>query len=634
VRAAGVLLTVAALAAVATPSCGGSGPAGPPCLSADFDAGGDPYCEALLQTVRSCFPSDGCWADAVRQCALAAPSANRPWDTAAAGALSCDVLTHGPAPGNDGGAVTTTPALDKLAHDYCAVCNDSNCPDSLFGPYGPLSILASANDALVADVEKECIVPLGTKPTPDACQNFQSCAFDPTQLDAFYNGPRNACGSNTAHAGCDAPQQQPAAWAVRFGDDHLQDADAMAVDATGNIAITGQMAGTLDFGMGPIMMASAPLDRFLARVSPSGQPQWSKSIGSQVGPFEVSFVAAAGDGSIVVAGSNDPTSATPWSDIASFDATGALRWHKNWMDPSWVGGAGEPLLIQGLGADGAGGSVVGGWYGGTFDFGTGPQASTGVTDGVLVSFDPAGAARWVRHFGNPGSATFIDDIAVDPTGNTFVAGAFEGTIDLGTGPLVDPDPPPGPGSYIFIAALDPTGKALWARSFGGARQKAGTIVATADHGVVIGGWVHGSLDLDGHSITSGSNPEMYVARFDPTGHVTWVRPVGVTSGLESPLLALDSHGDILLTGICENSLDIIGSIPCGAPDDTFAAKLDADGNATWTTLHRHARWSGVGADPSGHLILGGSLAGAVDIGGTSLQTAAGSWDVALAALLP
>jgi hypothetical protein len=634
VRTAGALLTVAALIAVATPSCGGSGPADPPCLSAGFDAGGDPYCEALLQTVLSCVPSDGCWTDAVQQCALAAPSANRPWDTAAAGALSCDVLTHGWAPGDDGGAVTTTPALDKLAHDYCAVCDDSNCPDRLFGPTSMLSILASASDALVADVEKECIVPLGSMPTPDACQNFGTCAFAPTQLDAFYNGPRNGCSNTTAHAGCDAPQQQPAAWAVRFGDDHLQNAEAMSVDPTGNILITGQMAGTLDFGMGAIM-ASAPLDRFLARVSASGQPEWSKSIGSQVGPFEVSFVAAAGDGSIVVAGSNASTSPTPWSDIASFDATGALRWHKNWMDPSWVGGGGHPLVIQGLGADGAGGSVIGGWYGGTFDFGTGPQASSGMTDGVLVSFDPAGATRWVRHFGNPGTDTFIDDIAVDPTGNTFVTGSFEGTIDLGSGPLVDPDQSPGAGLYIFVAAFDPTGKGLWARSLGGAdRQKAGTIVATADRGVIVGGWVEGSLDLDGHSITSSSNPEMYVARLDPTGRVTWARPVGMTSAVDSPLLALDSQGHILLTGTCENDLDIIGSIPCGAPDDTFAAKLDADGNAMWTTLHRHARWSGVGAAPSGHVILGGSVAGAVDIGGISLQTPAGSWDVALAALMP
>jgi hypothetical protein len=445
-------------------------------------------------------------------------------------------------------------------------------------------------------------------------------------------------GSSTAGstgAGCLSSDfrlvQQPAAWAERFGDEQRQLADGVAVDAEGNVVLTGQVEGNLDFGTGPVATKS-PTDRFLARLSPDGKAQWSKSIGDLVGALDMSLVAAARDGSSIVAGSAGASSAMPWSDIAGFDATGALRWHRTLMDPSWVmGHGGQSLVIQGLAADAMGGSVLCGYYGGTFDFGTGPQATAGLVDGVIVSLDPAGVTRWVRHFGSAGTDTFVDDVAFDSAGNAFVAGAFGGTIDLGTGPLVNPDSSPGAGLYIFVAAFDPAGKALWARSFGGAaRQKAGTIVATADHGVVIGGWVDGSLDFDGHSISSATSDhttdEMYVARLDPTGHATWARPIG-TQTLPIPSVALDSQEDILIAGLCAGATEPGGQ-------SWYVAKLDSTGIPQWGTIHHNVRWSGIGADPMGHVIVGGSIQGAADIGGISLQSAGGSLDVAVASLMP
>ncbi len=54
----------------------------------------------------------------------------------------------------------------------------------------------------------------------------------------------------------------------------------------------------------------------------------------------------------------------------------------------------------------------------------------------------------------------------DASGNYYVAGEFEGTVDFGAGPLTSAG-----GSDIFFLKLDPSGSVIWSKRFGAARDR-------------------------------------------------------------------------------------------------------------------------------------------------------------------
>src|SRR5207237_8098808 len=98
---------------------------------------------------------------------------------------------------------------------------------------------------------------------------------------------------------------------------------------------------------------------------------------------------------------------------------------------------------------------------------------------VGASFSPAGAHRWARGFGGA-SSNAGNGVAVDPSGNVAVTGAFSGPIDFGGGALISA------GVDIFLAKLSPTGGHLWSRHFGsGLATHAGNGVACDGSGNVL-----------------------------------------------------------------------------------------------------------------------------------------------------
>ena len=66
-------------------------------------------------------------------------------------------------------------------------------------------------------------------------------------------------------------------WSKRFGGDFDQSCEGVVVDGSGNIAVTGQFNGIVDFGGGPL--TSAGRDVYVAKLAPGGEYSWSKRFG-------------------------------------------------------------------------------------------------------------------------------------------------------------------------------------------------------------------------------------------------------------------------------------------------------------------------------------------------------------------
>ena len=159
-----------------------------------------------------------------------------------------------------------------------------------------------------------------------------------------------------------------------------------------------------------------------------------------------------------------------------------------------------------------------GSYTGTlrFDAATdlGASSAAGYSQIFVASFDPTGAHRWSRGFGDQQHNSWGRGIAVGADGVAVITGSFGGTIHFGatqlsatpytkltTSLLV--------GNDIFVAGLDADGATRWASGFGDRDIDQGNAVAVEVSGDVYAtGAFAGTVDFGG----SSSSPETSAAR--------------------------------------------------------------------------------------------------------------------------
>lgn len=237
-------------------------------------------------------------------------------------------------------------------------------------------------------------------------------------------------------------------FAVRLGGVHSDAGEGVAVDAAGNVYVTGRR-GTQppEPGRGDGAMHNA----FLASYGPDGALRFSYLFGFPVG-FDSGGEALALDdaGNVYLAGAFagtttfDPEDADGDGDVvevtevvggsaflASYTSDGLFRF------VSVPDGTSNTL---GLATRGDGVSVVTGTFGGTLDFGVGggapPLDAGDGMDVFVASYDASGAPLSAFGFGGDGLNTGRG-VAVDAAGGILLTGAFTNTTDFDPGDGTD-----------------------------------------------------------------------------------------------------------------------------------------------------------------------------------------------------
>lgn len=312
---------------------------------------------------------------------------------------------------------------------------------------------------------------------------------------------------------------------------------------------------------------------------------------------------------------------------------GDLILYARWKDPAaalWASvpaAAPDSSVFNAAAADRDGNVYVAGYQCGTaaYDYGGGANATgtAGISNPVLVKYDPSGTALWARTMGGVDSSACFYGVAVDSSGNVYAAGVQTGagTVDFGNGQTVT-------GAYAGTNALlvkyDASGKTLWARGpvSAGHTSFYYAVAADAEGNAYAAGYQYGTGVFDYGGGETPAGPAAYnnslVVKYDGNGNAEWAR---------TAVAAPASGGNCYFKGVCAEPSGGVcvvgiqygngaygygnGKTAAGAfdGDNAMAVKYDAAGTARWAASvssgSGYSHFSSVASDGTGSVYAAG-----------------------------
>jgi len=213
------------------------------------------------------------------------------------------------------------------------------------------------------------------------------------------------------------------------------------------------------------------------------------------------------------------------------------------------------------------------------------------------------------------------DIASDKFNNIYTTGFYSshinfGSITLNSHGLRD----------IFLSKIDSTGHFVWVISAGGGNMDEGKSVCTDINGnIYISGVFSGTATFSGTTISSNGFQDMFVAKYNSSGVLQWVRSGGGSENDAGNSVAVDRNGNVAVTG------QFIGSAQFGPLNlvsqndpvtnnptiDIFTVKYDSSGTIQWAkkgSAKYTDRGMDAAFDPSGNLYVTGQFSDTISFG--------------------
>ncbi len=241
---------------------------------------------------------------------------------------------------------------------------------------------------------------------------------------------------------------------------------------------------------------------------------------------------------------------------------------------------------------------LGGTFKGDVTFGGGWLSGEEVGTLFVAHLDPQGEHEMS---GSTGADDELRSMAVGPDGSFYVAGAFDGSVNFGTGKLTGENDG-------YWAAFNADGTSAYALAIAGkAWIYVDSVVTTPDGGVVIGARADDTTDFGVGTIsTAQGQAQMVVAAYDRDGKHLWEQRINGYA-IDQVSLAADRDGNVFLAGSTYQNVVIGGTTLSYA---TFVAKLDSEGTVTWVrSTSKESSYlpalHGLSADEEGNVYLAG-----------------------------
>lgn len=282
----------------------------------------------------------------------------------------------------------------------------------------------------------------------------------------------------------------------------------IAVDARGNVLVTGALVGDGAFGEVKITGATGA-HVFCARYDSAGKLLWAKTAegkasnsghGIAVDGAGNAYVGGYSGGAGTLGGLALTNASGRDILVAKFTPDGKVAWIAE-------GNGSTNAMVHEITCDRAGNVWAAGMFKGGLKLGDRIVTSHGDNDLLLTSFDPAGKRLWTRTGGGP-RVDYGLGVATDGAGNSFLTGEFTETAEIAGAPLTSAG-----STDIYVAKFDRAGTLRWLTQAGGDKgDNAYTIVADAQGNLYLSGNFSGTAKFGAHTITSAGGNDVYLAK--------------------------------------------------------------------------------------------------------------------------
>lgn len=367
-------------------------------------------------------------------------------------------------------------------------------------------------------------------------------------------------------------------WARRIGGTGDEHANAITLDANGNIYMTGYFNGTVDFDSGDsvfnLSTTGNTAHAFVLKLNPNGQFIWAKNMGGNSWTVGNS-IAVDANGNVytkgVFAGTSDfdPSAATAnltapggqtYLDqvfISKLDSNGNYVWAKSLGANLWDTGYSLTL-------DSNANIYSTGYFEGTVDFdpgaGTANLTSAGSDEVYISKLDTNGDYVWAKQFAGTGSDVGMG-VKLDSSNNVYTTGYFNGTVDFdpgaGTANLTSAG-----GKDVFVAKLDSNGDYVWAKNMGGSGddQTMQNAIYIGTNGLVYTtGYFNGTADFNPGAgtanLTSAGGKDIFISKLDSSGNHVIAIGIGDTGNDTGNAISVDSSQNFYISGQFEGTVD-------------------------------------------------------------------------------
>ena len=432
-------------------------------------------------------------------------------------------------------------------------------------------------------------------------------------------------------------------WSKVISSNNLLIGNSVAIDSSGNVFVAGYFYGTVVFNPGDPVSSRTSInqDSFLVKYNSSGAYQSVKTFDASTGLAVTISTSVDSSGNVFVAGLYNGTvvfnPGDPGSSVTSgsgnddgflvkYNSSGVYQSVKI-FDTSGVNGNANTLTMA---IDSSENVYVAGQFSGTVLFNPGDPGSsvTSVSgDGFLVKYNSSGVYQSVNTFdaSNNGYAG-INSLAIDSSGNVYVAGYFNGTVVFNPG---DPGSSISSSGYsVFLVKYDSSGVYQSVNTFDTSSGYASptSLAIDSSGNVFVAGYFYGTVVFNpGDPVSSRTsiNQDSFLVKYNSSGAYQSVKTFDASSGNTNTFtIAIDSSGNVYVAGqfsgtVVFNPGDPISSVTSSS-NNGFLVKYNSSAVYSWAKTMQsngnnvgQANSNSIATDSSGNKYVAGYFNGTV-----------------------
>lgn len=295
-------------------------------------------------------------------------------------------------------------------------------------------------------------------------------------------------------------------WARRYGGVNQDIPNDIEIDVSGNILMSGIFASpSLVFGTTTLTNStgSSPSDdSFVVKMDASGNPIWAKmgnDFNSGYSCRNSSYgISSDPSGNVYIVGNyecNTTFSPITLSGIPSI--TSGYNIYVTKYNSSgtvvWAKSftSANNLTLSSISVDQYGYSYIGGYYYAPVTFGTTTLTVTGNYDAFFVRLKPDGTVSWAKKIGATGTEV-INKLRADKYGYVTLTGTYTSTVTVGTTSLTLTAGSVLNSCDMFVARYDTTGTVQWVKKAGSIRDDIPAAICFSNEAVYIAGEYSGT----------------------------------------------------------------------------------------------------------------------------------------------